>query len=253
MKWKWNEMKFARLCCSWQEPAPNGAIMKRYYLGRSSTQDTVVGNQRFRDSSESSDFFSSAFQLMPVVANSLCIIFNNSIGHEVFSDSWKIARVAPILKNGPAEERSNYRLKSVLPFISRLFEKLNYNLFYRYLNKNEFGYKHQSRFRSLHSMVICLLNNANKWYVHVGNKEYIGFLFLNLKKACHTVDNDILHKKLNHLCFGDLELVWFKSYLNNRRQCYNIENKVSSDEQKSHWGPQGSSLRPLFDYFSLPT
>ena len=35
---------------------------------------------------------------LPVISESLCSIFNLSIATGVFPDSWKIARVAPILK-----------------------------------------------------------------------------------------------------------------------------------------------------------
>ena len=42
----------------------------------------------------------------------------------VFSDSWKIARMALILKSGQSNGRPNYRPISVLPFLSRVFENL---------------------------------------------------------------------------------------------------------------------------------
>ena len=41
-----------------------------------------------------------------------------------FPDSWKVARVTPIFKDGDKIEKSNYRPISFLPVISRLFEKL---------------------------------------------------------------------------------------------------------------------------------
>ena len=73
---------------------------------------------------------------LPVIAESLCDIFNLSITTGLFSDSWKIARVAPIFNSGQSNDRSNYILISVLPFISRVFEKLIYNQLYDYLDIN---------------------------------------------------------------------------------------------------------------------
>ena len=61
---------------------------------------------------------------MPILASPLCQLFNLSMSQGLFPDSWKIARVAPIYKTGPTDDQSNYRPISVLPVVSRLFEKL---------------------------------------------------------------------------------------------------------------------------------
>ena len=49
---------------------------------------------------------------------------NTSIETNSFPESWKIARVTHIFKNGGKADKSNYRPISVLPIIARLFEKL---------------------------------------------------------------------------------------------------------------------------------
>ena len=74
---------------------------------------------------------------LPVIIESLSDIFNLSIATGVFPDSWKIARVVPIFKSGQANERSNYRPISVLPCVSRVFEKIIYNQLYDYLDRNK--------------------------------------------------------------------------------------------------------------------
>ena len=61
---------------------------------------------------------------LPHIENSLGILFNTSIETSIFPDAWKLARVTPIFKEGDKDDRSNYRPISVLPAISRLFEKL---------------------------------------------------------------------------------------------------------------------------------
>ena len=64
---------------------------------------------------------------LPVISDSLCDIFNQSIATGVFPDSWKIARVAPIFKSGQTDDQSNCRPIFVLPVLSRIFEKSSTN------------------------------------------------------------------------------------------------------------------------------
>ena len=61
---------------------------------------------------------------LPALARSLAYLLNFSIQSGIFPDCWKIARVAPIYKDGSKKERSNYRPKSVLPVLTLLFENL---------------------------------------------------------------------------------------------------------------------------------
>ena len=56
------------------------------------------------------------------------------------------------------------------PF-SRLFEKLVYNQLYKYLDRHKFLYKHQSGFRSIHSVATCLLSSTNEWYLNLDGKH----------------------------------------------------------------------------------
>ena len=72
---------------------------------------------------------------LPYIENSLAILFNTSIQTSVFPDAWKLARVTPIFKEGDKDDKSNYRPISVLPAISRLFEKLITNQLYQYIEK----------------------------------------------------------------------------------------------------------------------
>ena len=68
---------------------------------------------------------------LPFIESSLAILLNTSIETSRFPDSWKVARVTPILKDGDKTGRSNYWPISVLPVISRLFEKLVTNQLYQ--------------------------------------------------------------------------------------------------------------------------
>ena len=172
-------------------------------------------------------------------------MFNFSLQSGIFPDSWKTARVAPIYKEGSKEERSNYRPISVLPVLARLFENLVNKQLYDYLDKNKFIYRKQSGFRSLHSVVTCLLSNTNDWHFHLDQGMCTGIVFVDLKKAFDTVDHDILLEKLSHYGIKNTEHKWFSSYLGNRRQCCRVNGITSNFENITCGVPQGSCLGPL--------
>ena len=104
---------------------------------------------------------------MPILANGLCQIFNMSLSTGQFPDSWKVARVAPIYKDGSSSENSNYRPISVLPVVSRLFEKLIYDQLYTYLSNNHLLFTGQSGFQLFHSVLTSLLKCTNDWYLNL--------------------------------------------------------------------------------------
>ena len=56
----------------------------------------------------------------------LCIVFliNLSIQHEDFPDSLKIAKIMPLPKTDTLKDLSNWRPISVLPLLSKIYEKI---------------------------------------------------------------------------------------------------------------------------------
>ena len=73
----------------------------------------------------------------------------------------------------------------------------------------------------------------------------MGLVFIDLKKACDTVDHDILCKKLEHYGIQGRELASFKSYLSNRKQFSRVNGVDSSIEEIEFGVPQGSCFGPL--------
>ena len=68
---------------------------------------------------------------------------------------------------------------------------------------------------------------------------------MDLSKASDTVDHVILIKKLDHYGVKGRNLLWFKSYLNNRRQFITYDNSNTSFATISCGVLQGSILGPL--------
>ena len=125
-------------------------------------------------------------------------IFQSALGttpskkEESSKSSQDQAKKSDADKEGPADESSNYRPISVLPVVSRLFEKLIYDQLYHYLDSNKLIFGKQSAYRQLHSVLSCLLKCTNDWYLNLEGGKYTAATFVDLKKAFDTVNHEIL-------------------------------------------------------------
>ena len=144
-------------------------------------------------------------------------IFNATISDGLFPNNWKVARVAPIYKEGPTEDRSNYTPISVLPVVSHLFEKTIFDQINAYFEDNKLVFSHQFSFRALHSVLTSLLKSNDDWYQEFDKGLFLSVVFIDLNKACDTFNYMILMQKLSHFGVRGSELVWFKSCLQDHK------------------------------------
>ena len=103
----------------------------------------------------------------------------------------------------------------------------------------------QSGFLHLHSTVTCVLKNTDDWYNGMDLGKLVGLVFIDLKKAFDTVDDNILCKMLELYSVQQRELSWFKSYLSNRKQFCRVNGVDSKIGDIGVGVPQGSCLGPL--------
>ena len=72
----------------------------------------------------------------PAITQSITTLFNYSIATESFPSEWQIAKVIPLHKSGARNLLDKYRPISILPAISKVFEKILYKQLFNYLNAN---------------------------------------------------------------------------------------------------------------------
>ena len=180
-----------------------------------------------------------------IISPLLSVIINNSISQGVFPDSLKIARVVVIFKDGDRSLIPNYRPISLLPLLSKIFEKVAHKQLCNYLNSNNVLFNHQYGFRAGRSTENAIVHFLQYLYSNLDDNSYIFSVFLDFKKAFDCINHNILLSKLYHYGVRGVAHDWFRSYLSNRKQYVSIQNCNSECLPISHGVPQGSILGPL--------
>ena len=182
-----------------------------------------------------------------VISEPLTIIINQMLNVGVFPDLLKISKVIPIYKKEEDTIFSNYRPISLLPSISKNFEKAILEQLATYLDNNNLIHKHQYGFRKNHSTEYASLHLVDYLNYEMDKRRTPVNFYLDLSKAFDSLSHYILLNQLQHygLGFFFVALNLLKSYLTNRKQFVQY-NEYSSDMKYNHNGvPQGSILGPL--------
>ena len=122
----------------------------------------------------------------------LIFLINQSIAQGVFPAELKIARVIPLYKGENNQLIHNYRPISVLPFFSKIFEKIIYKYVLDFFDDNNILYDHQFGFRKHHSTSHAVITLVERVTKALDTGKIIVGVFLDLKKAFDTVDHSIL-------------------------------------------------------------
>lgn len=175
----------------------------------------------------------------------LCHIFNCSLSSSEFPDAWRHALVIPIPKISNPTSFSNYRPISILPFLSKVLERIVHEQLYTYLHNNNILSSFQSGFRPGHSTVTALNKVCEDIRYGVDNQQVTILALLDFSNAFNTVDSDILLGILRSINFSPKTTEWFYSYLHGRTQRIKFDGKQSSQCNISAGVPQGGVLSPL--------
>ena len=181
----------------------------------------------------------------PFIINSLTYIFNTSISTGQYPDELKVAKCIPILKKGKGTDPTNYRPISILSCINKIYEKLLYVRFYKYLTKFNLFYPYQFGFRQNHSTIQALIDLTDNIKTAIDSKKVVGGIFLDLAKAFDTVNHSILLGKLSNMGIRGNVYNLIKSYLTDRSQYVSLGTNKSNKRTIKCGVPQGSVLGPL--------
>ena len=184
-------------------------------------------------------------KISPSIIYPLSIIINQSLFKGIFPDALKIAKIIPIFKKDDNELFDNYRPISLLPAISKIFEKIISQQILEYFTKNNLIFSSQHGFRTKHSTETAAIELVDTLKIEIDKGHLPVSIFMDLSKAFDTIDHTILLKKLKFYGVDGISLELFKSYLTDRKQYVAINSAKSPLQSISTGVPQGSILGPL--------
>ena len=180
----------------------------------------------------------------PAISEILAHILNNCIITSSIPSEWKTARITPLYKDGNRDDPNNYRPISVLPFISKILEKILFQDLQLYVENLNILTKYQAGFRREKSTSSMLVKLTDECLQNMDNGLPTICVFIDLKKAFDTISHERLLTKLYLLNIRDKALDLLKNYLTDRQQM-TILNDFTSDTRPMKVGvPQGSILGP---------
>ena len=218
------------------------------FLSRVTEEETtkILGALKTHKSTGFDDISNDLLKLTSkIIAPALTKIINLSFEKGIVPPDLEIAKVNPLLKGKQKDNVDNYRPISILPALSKIFERAMFNRLYGYLNKYNMLYSKQYGFRQKRGTVDALLDIIETIRQDVDAKKFACVLQIDLRKAFDTVDHKILLGKLDAYGIRGPAHQWLKSYLADRIQYVEIGAHKSTPRNIQYGVPQGSILGPL--------
>ena len=160
-----------------------------------------------------------------------------------FPSELKKADVSPVHKKDDATNVKNYRPVSVLPAVSKIYERIIQNQLSEYFK--QFLSPAMCGYRNGYSAQFALVALIEKFKESLDKGGYAGAMLMDLSKAFDTIDHALLIAKLHAYGVDRKSLVLIKDYLSDRKQRVKINATLSTWSGLNEGVPQGSVLGPL--------
>ena len=207
------------------------SILKSLQLGKASGPDEI-SNHILK-------------KLATPLSGPLSNLFNFSLATCKVPLLWKEANVTPIFKKDDPYVVSNYRPISLLSAVGKVLERVVHKHLFNYIRDHEILSALQSGFIPGDSTVNQLVDVYNTFCKSLDEGKEVRAVFCDISKAFDRVWHRGLLFKLESIGVSDSLLLWFKSYLADRKQRVVLPGAVSAWKYIKAGVPQGSILGPL--------
>lgn len=223
----------------------NEGIMENFeMISIEHLQEIVMGLPKKKGTEEgiTSDILKAVFC---VIKEEFVDIINNSLKEGCCPKGWKTSTIIPIPKVEKARKASEFRPINMLPIFEKVLELVVKKQIETYLEDNCIITEHQSGFRKQYSCETAIQTVIDEWKLIVSEAKMVGVIFMDLKRAFETIDRERLLEKLYQYGIRGMVIEWLRSYLKDRTQQVQFNNKWSKLMTTEYGVPQGSVLGPL--------
>ena len=178
----------------------------------------------------------------PTISKSLTRLINMSLQCNWFPETWKLANILPIHKKNEKNIINNYRPISLLSCVSKVMERVVFKYSFNFIREHGLLLAFQSGFIPGDSIINQLAHVYHIMCEALDKKKEVRVVFCDISKAFDRVWHEGLLYKLEAIGITGSLLLWFQSYLSNRKQKVVIGNDSSCTGQIKAGVPQGSVL-----------
>ena len=212
-----------------------------------STEADIAANIKALDVKKTTTFKNIPARILAencdIISPYLTKIFNDSKTNSTFPNNLKCAEITPAHKKDETTKKDNYRPISILPSISKIFERSMFDQISLYID--DFLSPSLCGFRKGYSTQHCLTFMLERWKKALDKGKIAGALLTDLSKAFDYLNHDLLIAKLEAYGFDKKFLSYILSYLTDRKQRTKVNASFSAWSSVKSGVPQGSILGPL--------